>query len=230
MALSKVNFNSMNVTPSASKAIKFNSSNNGLETGDIGGNLILISEHTFSSDASITITSGIDSTYKEYIFKFINIRSTDDSRDFGFQVDTGTNTNYNQSITSTFFDAYQQTLTGSGTELRYLGGTRDQANGTAHQPLTVLSSGENDKTDGSGTTVAATSQCECGTLHLFDPSNTTFVKHFFSMASGMIGGNYGGVQFSAGYINTTSAITRIKFYLSNSANITSGTIKMYGVL
>ena len=73
MALSKVNFNSMNVTPSASKAIKFNSSNNGLETGDIGGSLVLISTQTASNSSAISFTSGIDSTYKEYQFHFIDI-------------------------------------------------------------------------------------------------------------------------------------------------------------
>ena len=78
MALSKVNFNSMNVTPVASKAIKFNSSNNGLETGDIGGSLVLISTQTASSSSTISFTSGIDSTYKEYIFKFIDIHPSND--------------------------------------------------------------------------------------------------------------------------------------------------------
>ena len=72
MALSKVNFNSMNVTPSASKAIKFNSSNNGLETGDIGGSMVLISTQTASSSSTIDFTSGIDSTYKEYLFVHCN--------------------------------------------------------------------------------------------------------------------------------------------------------------
>ena len=93
MALSKVNFNSMNVTPAASKAIKFNSSNNGLETGDLGGNLVLISTQTASSSSTIDFTSGIDSTYKEYIFKFIDIHQSADCPNFEFQSDTGTNTN-----------------------------------------------------------------------------------------------------------------------------------------
>ena len=73
MALSKVDFNSINVTPAASKAIKFNSSNNGLETGDVGGSLVLLSTQTASSSATLSFTSGIDSTYKEYLFIFNNI-------------------------------------------------------------------------------------------------------------------------------------------------------------
>ena len=75
MALSKVDFNSINVTPAASKAIKFNSSNNGLETGDIGGSLVWISEQTASSSGTISFTSGIDSTYKEYQFHFTDIHN-----------------------------------------------------------------------------------------------------------------------------------------------------------
>jgi len=57
MALSKVNYNSMNVTPTASKAIKFNSDNDGLEAGDLGGSLVLISTQTASNSSSITFTS-----------------------------------------------------------------------------------------------------------------------------------------------------------------------------
>ena len=105
MALSKVNFNSMNVTPAASKAIKFNSSNNGLETGDIGGSLVLISTQNASSSSTISFTSGIDSTYKEYIFKFINIHPSNDNVDFyvNFSVDGGSN--YNVTKTTLYFRA-----------------------------------------------------------------------------------------------------------------------------
>ena len=82
MALSKVDYNSMNVTPAASKAIKFNSNNNGLETGDLGGSLVLISTQTASDSANISFSSGIDSTYKEYIFKFTDVHPATDSAQF----------------------------------------------------------------------------------------------------------------------------------------------------
>ena len=94
MALSKVNFNSMNVTPAASKAIKFNSNNNGLETGDLGGALVLISEQTASDSASIQFTSGIDSTYKEYIFKYINLHPASDSKTLEFNLSADGGSNY----------------------------------------------------------------------------------------------------------------------------------------
>ncbi len=213
MALSKVNYNSMNVTPAASKAIKFNSSNNGLETGDIGGSLVLISTQTASSSSTIDFTSGIDSTYKEYIFKFIDINPATDNVSFSFQADTGTNTNYNQTMTTTFFRAYHAE-DGSGGDLGYQT-SLDQAQGSAFQ---VIAGNVGNDAD----------ECVTGTLHLFDPSSTTFVKHFFLRTVDTLYNNIGLADiFVAGYFNTTTAITRVRFKMS-SGNF-DGTIKLYGV-
>ena len=218
MALSKVNFNSMNVTPAASKAIKFNSSNNGLETGDLGGNLVLLATQTASSSSTISFTSGIDSTYKEYIFKFINIHQATDDKYLGVQFDTGTNTNYNQTITSSNFRAYHNEA-GDDTVLEYRT-QYDQAQGTAFQNLMVSSGSNNDNDSGS-----------CGYLHLFDPASTTFVKHFMSKVNyqSNSANPYIIDTFVAGYVNTTTALTRVQFKF-DSGTIDSGTIKMYGVL
>lgn len=213
MALSKVNFNSMNVTPAASKAIKFNSSNNGLETGDLGGNLVLLATQTASSSGTLSFTSDIDSTYKEYIFKFIDIHPATDQKNLTFQVDTGTNTNYNQTITSSSFYTYHNEGD-TTTSLGYITGY-DQAQGTGFQILSEATGNAND-------------ECVCGTLHLFEPSSTTFVKHFMSRTQAAEGTGYSGDTYVAGYINTTTAITRVQFKF-NSGNIDSGTIKMYGV-
>ena len=108
MALSKVNYNSMNVTPAASKAIKFNSDNDGLETGDISGSLVLIKTTTISSSTSdVSFIHGssdvvFDSTYKEYIFSFIDIHGTADPGGMRFQGTTD-GTNFNIATTSTNF-------------------------------------------------------------------------------------------------------------------------------
>ena len=217
MALSKVNFNSMNVTPSASKAIKFNSSNNGLEAGDLGGSLVLISEQTASSSANISFTSGIDSTYKEYIFKFIDIHPAAVSQ-FSFQGNAAGGSGYNETITSTSFQSFHRE-DDSSTSLNYRTGD-DQAQGTSFQ---VLTNNVGDDAD----------QSCAGTLHLFDPSNTTFVKHFISRiqvyrSTGSSAEASSVEAFTAGYFNTTSAIDEIQFKMS-SGNIDSGTIKMYGV-
>ena len=213
MALSKVDFNSINVTPAASKAIKFNSSNNGLETGDVGGSLVLISEQTASSSATVSFTSGIDSTYKEYIFKFISCHPATDNVDFlvNFSADGGSN--YNVTKTTTFFAAYENESGGSGT-LTYAD-ANDLAQSTDFQMLNDGVGNGNDET------------C-VGTLHLFDPSNTTFVKHFMATSHRYYYSDYAIVDYMAGYCNTTSAVNAVQFKFQ-SGNIDAGTIKMYGV-
>jgi hypothetical protein len=204
----------MNVTPAASKAIKFNSSNNGLETGDIGGSLVLLSTTTASSSATIDITSGIDSTYKEYQVHFFDVHPQSGSR-LAFQVDTGTNTNYNQTITSTAF-VTRHSEDNSTADLGYNTGD-DLAQSTSFQRLSCGGTVETDA-DASAT----------GILHLFDPANTTFVKHFMATMQIYNNDQASHNSYVAGYINTTTAITRIRFKYE-SGNIDAGTFKLYGV-
>ena len=174
----------------------------------------LISTQTASSSSTISFTSDIDSTYKEYIFKFIDIHPATDQKNLTFQVDTGTNTNYNQTITSSSFYTYHNEGD-TTTSLQYITGY-DQAQGTGFQILSEATGNDNDA-------------CVCGTLHLFDPSNTTFVKNFMSRTQAAEGTGYSGDTYVAGYINTTTAITRVQFKMA-SGNIDAGTIKMYGVV
>ena len=176
-----------------------------------GGALNLISTQTASSSSTIDFTSGIDSTYKEYIFKFINMHPSANGQNFGFQADTGTNTNYNQTITSTFFEATHGE-SGSGGALSYKT-AKDQAQATGLQSL-----GQPNNNDDASIS---------GTLHLFDPSNSTFVKHFIARAN-LNESSTQSDNFIAGYINTATAITRVQFK-SSSGNIDSGVIKMYGL-
>ena len=213
MAISKANFNSFNVTPTASKFITFNSSNNGLAADDVGGALKLISTQTASNSANLSFTSGIDSTYKEYIFKFHNIHPVTDGADFSmnFSVDGGSN--FNVTKTSTIFQSYQGEG-GLNPTLNYDDG-RDLAQSTAYQ---VIMQDPGNANDESGS----------GTLHLFDPSNTTFVKQFISDIHEHQGSDYAVRKFLAGYANTTSAIDAVDFKFA-SGNIDSGVIKLYGV-
>ena len=213
MAISKANFNSFNVTPTASKFITFNSSNNGLAADDVGGALQLISTQTASNSANLSFTSGIDSTYKEYIFKFHNIHPVTDGADFtmNFSVDGGSN--FNVTKTSTIFQSYQ----GEGGENQTLNydDSRDLAQSTAYQVIMQDPGNENEE---SGS----------GSLHLFDPSNTTFIKHFISDIHEHQGSDYAVRKFLGGYANTTSAIDAVDFKFA-SGNIDSGVIKLYGV-
>jgi len=186
-----------------------------LPSGVTGSSLVLISTQTASSSATIDFTSDIDSTYKEYIFKFIDVHPATDNVSFQFQADTGTNTNYNQTITSTFFRALHTEDDSTGAELGYQTAL-DLAQGTGFQTIAANIGNDND-------------QHTSGTIHLFDPSSTTFVKHFMVRNNDSVYINGIADIFMAGYFNTTTALTRVRFKMS-SGNIDAGTIKMYGVV
>ena len=205
MALVKYNNNSISAITAASSLTS--------------GAMTLIKEQTASASATIDFVDGtsdvvLDSTYPIYLFKFINIHPATDETAFQFQGNAAGGSGYNETITSTFFRAYH----GEGAEggvLGYLTGN-DQANGTAFQDLTEqLIGNDND-------------QCMSGWLKLYNPSSTTFVKHFMASSSQIHAANYNVQAHVGGYFNTTSAIDEIQFKL-NSGNIDSGTIKLYGI-
>ncbi len=199
-----------------------------LPSGVSGSSLVLLETQTASSSGTIDFTSNIDSTYKEYIFKIINAHPATDNVTFKFQADTGTNTNYNQTITSTHFRA-QHTENDVSTSLSYLTSS-DQAQGTSDE--TLANSIGNDNDQGISGTLHIfdpdNDQGISGTLHIFDPSNTTFVKHFISNFQSIAHSDTSNNEYHAGYFNTTTAITRVRFKFS-SGNIDSGTFKLYGV-
>ena len=179
------------------------------------GALTLISTQTASSSASISFTSGLDSTYDSYIFKFINIHAGTNGGQFGFKGSTNSGSSYGIAKTTTFFNGLHFE-NDSTARLGYETG-RDLAQGTGLQVMTVNQSDDAD----SGAS---------GTLQIFQPSSTTFVKHFISRVSSMNqGSNFGELDnFMGGYFNTTSAIDAIQFAM-DSGNIDSGVIKLYGV-
>ena len=177
------------------------------------GNLVFISRSTASSSASVSITSGINSTYKEYIFIFNNIHPATDDVFFTFN-GTSDGSNFNVTKTTTTFGAYQNEA-GNSTNLFYDTGD-DLAQSTSYQNLVVDSVGNGND------------ESTSGFLHLFDPSNTTFVKHFIARTNIYHDGDHTFDNYIAGYFNTTSAITGIDFKMS-SGNTDSGTIDMYGV-
>jgi hypothetical protein len=178
------------------------------------GKMTLISSQTASGSASIEFTSGIDSTYPIYKFEFINIHPQTDSVDLQFNLSTDGGSNYNVTKTTTFFRAYHNE-SGSTSNLRYETGS-DLAQGTGFQGLNNSEIGNDND------------QSCVGTLHLFNPSSTTFVKHFIATTNTYHYEDYSFNSFIAGYGNTTSAVDAIKFQMS-SGNIDSGTIKLYGI-
>ena len=186
--------------------------NGTLDAAIPSGAMTLLATQTASASANLSFTSGIDSTYDSYVFKFYDIHPATDNADFTFQVDTGTNTNYNQTMTTTVIRAYHAEADDEAV-LNY--GGRDQGQGTSFQILVHEIGNDND-------------QSCVGSLQLFNPSSTVFVKHFMSTMNEYTGGNLSLNKFVAGYINTTTAITRVQFKFS-SGNIDSGVIKLYGI-
>ena len=182
------------------------------------GSMIFISKVTASSSATMDFTSGIDSTYKEYVFTFNNIEPATDGADFSFQVETGTNSDYNQTITSSYFRAYHHEAD-SAAAIEYVTG-KDLAQSTNFQ---VLAGAVGNGADGNN------DECASGKMHLFNPSSTTFVKHFTSHINMYENGNSCHTIFVGGYINDTTAITRVRFKFS-SGNIATGDICLYGIL
>ena len=177
------------------------------------GALTLLSTQTASSSASISFTSGLDSTYDSYIFKLINIHPATDNTDFFFNLSTDGGSNYNVTKTTTFFNALHNE-SDTTTNLNYSSGS-DLAQSTSDQRLFGLG--------------ADADQNASGELQLFTPSSSTFVKHFLFRGNDCDPGNFSIDRFVAGYGNTTLPINAIIFRFAGSVNIDDGIIKMYGV-
>ena len=182
------------------------------------GSMVLISEQTASSSANISFTSGIDSTYPIYKFEFINIHpSADWNNWFAFQASTNGGSSYGVTVTNTAFRAYHNEAD-SQAALGYLD-SYDQAQSTAFIRLCEDTSSANADENLSGY------------VQIFNPSNTTFVKHYIGRsqtATAKVGQVYSLDWHGAGYFNTTSALNAFQFKM-NSGNIDSGTIKLYGI-
>jgi len=179
-----------------------------------GGNMVLLSTQTASGSTSISFTTGIDSTYKEYMFIFNNIHPATNNVWFQFNMSTDSGSNYNVTKTTSLFITYHSEAD-DATTLQYEDG-KDIAQGTGYAVLGSTTGNDND-------------QASSGYLHLFNPSSNVYVKHFISNFSNSHPGDYTFIDYCAGYGNTTSAINAIDFKMS-SGNIDAGTIQMFGIL
>ena len=183
-----------------------------LASGVSAKSLILLATETASSDATISFASSIDSTYSEYVFKFYDIHPATNSADFQVNFRDGS-TNYDATKTTTFFRAYHDEGD-TATALSYETGD-DVAQGTGVQKLAIGVGNDNDQS------------CS-GVLHLYDPSSTTFIKHFISTFSNNNASDYYNNTYIAGYCNVTAAIDAVQFSFS-SGNIDAGDICLYGI-
>ena len=189
----------------------------GAMASGFSSNMIKIRKQTASSDANVTFLNGgsgvvFDSTYSEYFFTLKNIHPSSDPGIISFQATTD-GTNYNTTVTSTYFRAHHDEGD-SSTGLAYATGF-DHAQGTAVINLDSGSGNDND-------------QASSGLLRIFNPSNTTFVKNFMGQVLNSNDGDFSHNVFTAGYFNTTSAITGVRFSM-DSGNIDAGDICLYGI-
>ena len=178
------------------------------------GNLVLLSTQTPSGVANVSFTTGIDSTYDVYVFKFININPSTQGSGVGFTFNGSTDgITFAKMKTTTYFWALHAE-SGASSNLEYSSGD-DQAQSTAYQLIA----------DGLGSDA---DEGASGELYLYAPSSTTYVKHFYSTVQFPEYGGYAINGFMGGYFNTVSAINAIDFKMS-SGNF-DGIIKMYGLL
>ena len=204
MALVKYNNNSISAITDIADSMK--------------GAMTLIKEITASSDDTIEFVDGasdvvLDSTYPIYIFKFINCHPSADNSAFQVNFSADGGSNYNVTKTTSYFFALHKE-DGSNSNFAYSAGA-DLAQGTGNQQIAQNIGADND-------------QSMSGHLTLFNPSSTTFIKHFIATTQlAELNENTVNV-FSAGYGNTTSAIDAVKFQM-DSGNIDAGTIKLYGI-
>ena len=183
-----------------------------------GGSMTLIKKLTASSSSTLSFVDGsssvvLDNTYREYIFTFNNIHPATDNADIMINFSTDSGSNYNVAKTSSHFRALHNEA-GSATSLAY-DNSSDMEQGTGNLNILLNIGNGND-------------ECGSGYLHLFDPSSTTFVKHFIANMNRYDGADYTVNQYTAGYANTTSAIDAVKFQM-DTGNMDAGDICLYGI-
>ena len=177
-----------------------------------GADVVLLATATADGDTSLAFTSGIDSTYGEYIFRWYNCNPATDGAHFSFQANAAGGSGYDEAmVTTQFFASHYDD---DSSQLLYHDGFDQQLSDAAFQGLAISVGNGGDEA------------CS-GELHLFNPSSTTYVKHFYSNVQTYVNADRSVNYMNAGYINTTSAIDEIQFKMS-SGNF-DGTIKMWGV-
>ena len=187
-----------------------------MESSSAGGlnnmALTLLSTQSGTNQATMSFTSGIDSTYLLYLFRWTDVNPATDQVEFSFQVNAAAASGFNETVTSTYWRAYQQENDGSagvGYE-----SANDQAQGTGYQYIAIQMGAETD-------------ECGSGILHIFNPSSTTYVKNWYARLNNYAQDDSSRDIFTSGYFNLTTAIDEISFKMS-SGNF-DGVIQMYGI-
>ena len=183
------------------------------------GSMVFIKKLTASSSSTLSFVNGssdvvLDSTYKKYVFTFKDIHPATDGANFTFNASTDSGSNYNVTATTTLFQSYHDEA--DSTAAVSYSSTHDHAQDTGYKKLGIAFDNDNDS-------------CGSGYLHLFNPSDTTFVKHYLGIMQVAQNSAFSQAEHYAGYFNTTSAIDAVQFKMS-SGNIDAGDICLYGIL
>ena len=190
------------------------------------GSLTFIKKITADNSSTISFVDGsssvvFDSTYKEYLITFKNIHPVANACDFLFQFSTNSGSSYGVAMTTTCFQAYHQE-DDNPANLNFRTGTLNSlGNDTNFQSISTADGIGNDN-----------DQCLDGFLRVFNPADTTFVKHFMANTTHYTNDNASMNTFVAGYINTTSAVDGIQFKMndgSSDTNTSTGDICLYGI-
>ena len=179
--------------------------------------MTLILSQTADSDTNMDFvegTSGVvfDSTYKLYIFKLIGCIPEEGGQAIcGIDASTDTGSSFGVACTDAVFQA-QQAENGDNALLTY-NTDNDLAQSTGRVTIGYGGTGSDEGI--------------CGTVFIFNPSDTTYVKHYQSETMQIMDNDAFRHQFNGGYWNTTSALDAFRFKFDSSD--WSGTVKLYGV-
>ena len=190
------------------------------------GSVQFIKKITASSDATISFVHGsssvvFDSTYKEYLFTFKNIHPVANACDFLFQFSTNSGSSYGVSMTTSCFQAYHQEDDNPANLNFRTGSVNSLGNSTNFQSISTADGIGNDN-----------DQCLDGFLRIYNPADTTFVKHFMANATHYTNDNASMHTFVQGYINSTSAVNGIQFKMNNGSadqDTDKGDFCLYGI-
>jgi|TARA_A100000172_G_scaffold71973_1_gene52900 hypothetical protein len=156
-----------------------------------------------------------DSTYKAYCIKITNANPEHDQQDIQFNF-TADGSNYNVTKTTSVFRPYHfESATGGADYAVQYRTDDDLAQATGFQQWSDRTGGGSDES-------------ASGYVLVFEPSSTTFVKHFYAIANSLFHDNATTTYHIQGYCNTTSAVTGIQFAAGDGNGLTAN-FKLYGV-
>lgn len=168
------------------------------------GALVLLEQHTASSSATLDFTTFISGTYDSYLFDLVSLRPGTTGQALWMRMGTGGGPTY--ATANYAYDHFAWRAAASG-----LGGASGQA-----QLIMTLSA---------QSSIAGLSLS--GKLNLYNPQSTSVYKEVDGRFRLNDGSFYAVNDLGGAWVDTT-AVTAVRFLFA-SGNITSGTIRVYGI-